>query len=255
MGFNGKDYSYRVGEKYTNTEGYEMEIVEYNGALNCTVKFNDVKSTIVKNREYSKIKLGQVSNPNQPSVFGIGYIGQGSYVSSSKKEYERSHGVWYKMLERCYFEKSQIRNSSYIGCSVDEKWHNFQNFAEWYEKNYIQGFDLDKDILIKGNKVYSPETCCFVPQIINNLFTKREKCRGNLPIGVSFHKLTGKYQTEITPRLEKTHSKLFDTPNEAFNYYKIHKEIRIKKAANEWKPQLTLKTYQALINYQVEITD
>ena len=157
------------------------------------------------------------------------------------------------MLERCYSEKYQEKYPTYKNCTLDEKWYNFQIFAKWFENNYILGHQLDKDILIKGNKIYSPETCCFVPQEINKLFTKSEKARGSLPIGV--RKCNKRYKAIVKLNGKQRHLGTFDTPEEAFNAYKIAKELHIKEVADRWKGQISDRTYYAMYNYQVEITD
>ena len=118
----------------------------------------------------------------------------------------------------------------------------------------MEGWCLDKDILVKGNKVYSPETCCFVPNEINILFTKGNSCRGALPIGVRKRK-NGKYLTQITKNSKNIHIGIFNTPEEAFQAYKVAKEDYIKKMADKWRDKISNRAYQALYNYQVEITD
>ena len=151
------------------------------------------------------------------------------------------------------FKKGQEKQPSYIGCLVDEEWHNFQNFAEWFEDNYVEGWHLDKDILIKGNKIYSPETCCFVPLEINSLFTKSDKIRGEYPIGVS--KKDKKYQANVNKNSGFIFLGAFNTPEEAFQVYKTAKEDYIKEVADKWRGQITEQVYQAMYSYQVEITD
>lgn len=103
-------------------------------------------------------------------------IGEGNYKVSDNTIVNLNYSTWLSMLKRCYNIEFQFKHSSYIGCSVHEDWHNFQNFAKWYDENYYsignERIALDKDILVKGNKIYSPETCIFVPHNINNLFTK-----------------------------------------------------------------------------------
>ena len=118
-------------------------------------------------------------------------------------------------------------------------------------KKYIskEGFHLDKDILIKGNKIYSFKTCCFVPVEINSLLTKTNSKRGNLPIGVS--KSGNKYKARLNSNLLGT----FDTSKEAFKVYKVAKEKHIKEVAEIWKSQITKQVYKALLKYKVEIID
>jgi hypothetical protein len=199
------------------------------------------------------INNGKVRNPNSliPTLCGIGYMGIGKFNSDYVY-----YSVWHHMMQRCYDKITQLNQPTYIGCSVDPIWHNFQNFCEWCEdpiNGYIEGFDLEKDILLKGNKVYGPETCCLVPNEINILFIKKDLKRGNLPIGVS---LSGKkFKTQLSINGIVKYLGTFNTIQEAFGCYKFNKEKLIKQKTDIHKHHITEKVYQALYNYQVEITD
>lgn len=125
-------------------------------------------------------------------------------------------------------------------------------FAEWYKKNYIENFHLDKDILCKDCKIYSPETCCFVPQEINNLFTVRGNYRGDYPIGIL--KKGSMFHCRIN-KIERVFIGSFHTVEEAFQAYKITKERYIKEIANKYKNQITKTCYKSLISYKVKIND
>ena len=114
---------------------------------------------------------------------------------------------------------------------------------------------LDKDILSKGNKIYSPNTCIFVPQNINILFTKRNKSRGNLPIGVCYHKQDGKYMSKCSFGDGQKYLGCYDTPQEAFQIYKEYKEKYIKEVADKYKEYIPQKLYETMYNYEVEIDD
>ena len=241
----------RLGEKFITYEGYEIEIVQYFNAKNCTIKFND--NTIRYNIQYDKIKKGKVKNFNHKSILKIGYIGNGVY--NSKNNYN-IYKTWKRMFDRCHNLKIQSKNITYIGCYVDECWYNFQNFAKWYEENwkiYMEIWALDKDILVKGNKVYSPETCCLVPREINNLFPKANSIRGHYPIGVSKNK--NKFRVFCCLNNKQVNIGTFKTPELAFQAYKTAKEAYIKEVADEWKNQIAENVYQAMYNYNVEITD
>ena len=133
------------------------------------------------------------------------------------------------------------------------EWHNFQVFAKWFDENYKEGFVLDKDILLKGNKIYSPDTCVFVPREINGIFTLRQNKRGDYPIGVL--KNGNKFQANIVRYNKREYLGTFNTPEEAFQVYKVAKEDYIRHVANKWKNQITEECYQALLNYKIEITD
>lgn len=168
------------------------------------------------------------------------------------------YSTWYGMLNRCYNENFHLKEPAYIGCIVCEEWHNFQNFAQWYDDNIYETegkhAHLDKDILIKGNKIYSPETCCFVPQNINNLLTKSFNRRGLLPIGVTLQK--GKHNASCrNGNGIRIHLGLYKTPELAFEAYKTYKENLIKELAEKYRELIPENVYNALINYKVEIID
>ena len=156
------------------------------------------------------------------------------------------------MMQRCYGNENR---PTYKDVFVCEEWHNFQNFAKWFDDNYYEINDemieLDKDILFKGNKIYSPETCVFAPQPINLLF--RHADRGEYPIGVEYVKLknTKKCYRAVFSQLDK----YYLTPEEAFEFYKEHKEMYIKEVADKYKKYIPKKLYNAMYNYQVEIID
>jgi len=201
------------------------------------------------------------SNPMGKALFDIGYIGIGEYKSRDINDnsiYKR-YRTWYNMFNRCYSDKLHLSQPTYIDCTVCDEWHNFQVFAKWYDENYYEVDEilmhLDKDILVKGNKIYSPETCVFAPENINALFTKSNSIRGLFPIGVISSK-KGKYESHCNRgRGEPIYLGIFDTPEEAFDKYKITKENYIKQVAEEYKNKIPQKLYNALISYEVNIND
>lgn len=175
--------------------------------------------------------------------------------SNSNSANIRPYRVWRGMINRCYDTKTQKRNPMYIGCVIDERWRHFSSFFEWYNQNYQDVYDLDKDILIKGNKVYGPDTCCFVPHLINSIFTKSKSARGLYPIGVC--RRGNRYQARMLMYDKSINLGSFSTPSEAFQAYKTAKEAYIKEVATSYynEGKITEKVYRALMNYQVEITD
>ena len=241
----------RTGEVSTTNEEYKITIINYKNSSNINIIFEN--GHIVYGIPYKEFKKGVVKNPYHCSVFNVGYYGVGDYKATYKGKILKVYNLWKGMLERCYSEKYQERQHSYIGCTVDECWYNFQFFAEWFNKNYIEDFHLDKDILVKGNKIYSPETCCFIPQEVNNLFTKTNSNRGEYPIGVC--KEDKLYKSNILINKKTINLGRYSTPEEAFQAYKVAKEIRIKEVAEKWKDKIAEKVYQAMYDYKVEITD
>ena len=247
----------RTGETRVNNNGEEMKIIRYANRNDIDVQFED--GTIVEHRKYKNFKKGKIKNPMTPSVYGIGYMGIGKFKSTDENgKITKCHNTWKNMHERCYNPKYHEKRPTYENCTVCEEWHNYQAFAKWDNENYYEVGDermaLDKDILKKGNKVYSPETCVYVPQSINSLFTKRDNERGDLPIGVS--KNGNKFQARLSKGNGKPiHLGLYDTPEEAFQAYKQAKEQFIKEVAEKYKSQIPHELYQALMNYKVEIDD
>ena len=119
----------------------------------------------------------------KPSVFGVGFVGVGSHIPVVNRRATRAYGVWQSMLGRCYNVKVQVKCPTYKDCTVCDAWHNFQNFAEWYELNHIEGYQIDKDIKIPGNRVYSPETCLFVSPHENSIKANNKKYSFVCPSG------------------------------------------------------------------------
>lgn len=116
-------------------------------------------------------------------VCGVGVNDYEEPVKITGKNVE-CYDCWSHMLRRCYDSKCQIKHPTYIGCTVCDEWLYFSNFKKWYDENYREGFHIDKDILVEGNKVYSPDTCRFVPRNINNILNSRGNARGDLPLGI-----------------------------------------------------------------------
>lgn len=246
----------RMGESIVNNFGSLMTIVEYRTAKKILVKFEDDTKVLCS---YSNFKNGKVNNPFDKTKNGVGYIGVGRFKPSHNGVKSIFYEKWHHMLQRCYEEYKGIGNKTYEECYVCEEWLNYQNFAEWMEANYYiiknEKMCLDKDILIKGNKLYSPETCCFVPNRINVLFTKRNKLRGDFPIGVSFDKRAKKFSAVCNNLNKSVWIGYYNTPEEAFIAYKNFKEHLIISIAEAYKEYLPYNIYEALLKYKIEIGD
>jgi hypothetical protein len=243
----------RVGILGKNTYGSIMKIVEYNSTSDILVQFEKGKPIHTTWQAFLK---GNVKNPYDKTVYGVGFIGEGKYRPSNNRKDTHPYKTWSSMIKRCYSEKFQESNHAYKDCYVSEEWHNFQTFAKWYDENYYEIDDevmcLDKDILVKGNKIYSPDTCMFVPEYINKLFIKNETKRSTLPIGVYFRK--GR-NTSYRVVLGKDYIGQYKTLEEAFEVYKTYKETLIKKVAEEYKDKIPEKLYNAMLSFEIEITD
>lgn len=243
----------RTGEKNRNNFGSMMEIVEYINNANVLVKFIEhgdyVRTT------YSCFKNGSVKSLYDKSVYGIGFFGEGKHKASEDGKLIHKYKTWHGMMRRCYDTEFKKRSSTYLDCRVDDVWHNYQNFGDWYEDNYYrienERVDLDKDILVKGNKVYSPDTCMFVPARINTLFANCETDHGKFSTCVYTNGRKGDKKFSVRTRTEYLGS--YRTIEEAARIYKWYKEDALKEVANEYKDRIPVKLYQAMINYKIDI--
>jgi hypothetical protein len=247
----------RIGQVRKNKFGSLMEVVEYNDCKDIWVKFLDNGNKV--HTLWKHFLSGSVKSVHDKTVHGVGYIGEGIYKPSLNGKKIIQYKIWADMIRRCYNDNYHKNQPTYKDCSVSDEWHNFQNFAAWYDKNYYEIEDqricLDKDILVKGNKVYSPDTCVFVPQVINNLFVKKDASRGSLPIGVSFDNKIKKYISHCNYQGKTVHLGCYDTVNDAFLAYKEAKEELIKQTANEYKNKIPDNLFVAMLKYEVHIND
>ena len=249
----------KVGEIHTTHSWGDVEVLEYINCQKVLVKFSDGNTKWSATKE---IRAGIVKNDFQPFLYGVGYYGQGEFSCKAEGQKVGStleYETWRGILRRCYDEKSFLKSPTYRGCTVCEEWHNFQNFASWYvqQKGFIERWDLDKDLLVFGNKVYSPSTCCLIPAEVNSLFSGANKPkRGSCPKGVHWDSTKKKYISQIhRGRICQDYLGSFNNPVDAFAAYKIAKEDYVKLIANKYKKDLPYQVYSNLINYEVKITD
>lgn len=254
----------RIGVIKQNTIGDYMKVVEYNGSQDVTVMFLDEHHSIVKTT-WRYFNDGTVTNPYGRYLYGKGIVGV-LPIRNENGGLSIEYVTWSGMLRRCYNNKGRNRDETYLNCTVSDEWLSFENFSEWMkeQENYnkwilLSSKALDKDILVKGNKIYGKDKCCLVPSYVNNLFTKRDKSRGKYCIGVSFHKrdklFTATCHNPFTNKSEFLG--YFTNEEDAFYAYKTRKETIINMVAEkEYKiGSITEECYNAMIAYQVEITD
>lgn len=231
-----------VGHIFITNEGYSITVINIVNNNNITVKFNDYHNytTVVT---LGNLNKGKVKNPYHRSVCGVGYMGVGPYTSRINGNITTEYSVWSSMLSRCYNHTVHLKQPTYINCTVHEVWHNFQNFAKWYCNTgyYSLGYDLDKDLLYPGNKVYSPETCCMLPSEINNIVSSNDIRDGNLPTGVYIN--GNGYQVKLGNR----HIGYFNTKEEAKMLYQRAKQLTLKEMAEKWKHCISDTVYVSLI--------
>ena len=265
MKFKGEQ---RVGEEGVNCQGCLMKIITYNNANDIVIEFCDKYKAKVCT-SYGNFKKGNVKNPYYPDVYKVGILGK-KYPSKINHKNTKEYTIWQSMLKRCFDEKYKKKQLAYADVSCCEEWLLYENFYEWLhsQPNFDKWkdnemFSVDKDILVKKNKTYSPETCLLVPKDVNSLFIKQDRKRGGLPIGVSYckEKNDKKYRAYVSMRiLGNKFSKTigyYDTSEQAFQAYKKYKEKIIKQVAQKEynKENITKQCYEAMMNYEVEITD
>lgn len=174
--------------------------------------------------------------------------------------------LWENIKNRCEYLpfKQEVRFGKYLDVDSCIEWKDFQNFAQWFEdvksKGYYEaGWQLDKDILIKGNKTYSPECCVFLPEEVNKALNIRSRNRGELPLGMS---ITGNTKNFIDVNFNCKYEEFavrtclpIDELGKGFSIYKTAREKYIHFLADKYMEKLDPRAYQALKNYEININD
>jgi hypothetical protein len=180
--------------------------------------------------------MAKISKPKfgkRNLVYGVGINDFPTPVYVNGKHIPE-YTAWKSMLRRCYDPKLQARNLTYIGCTVAPVWHYFTAFYNWlHENGWRQGLHVDKDILVESNKIYSPETCCLVPQAINSLLLDRAAARGAYPQGVYLDKRRKKFQARVNFNSKRKHIGVFNTVEAAEAAYLFHKSEIIKQTVDQ----------------------
>ena len=257
---NDVNYKDCVGKVCKSKSSGDFKILKYNDSGNVEIQFLKTGYEIVT--QLVQVRIGKVKDRYLPSVYNIGVLGT-KYPISVNGIQTKEYNLWNNMLKRCYNDTYQKKNPTYEGCEVSDNFKSYEYFYEWCQNQIgfgnvgnVNPFQLDKDLLIKGNKVYSETTCVFLPQEINTLLVKREASRGKHLIGVSWDKTNNAFVARVSRNKGGSeYLGLFNTELEAYNAYKIAKESFVKEQANKWKSQIDPRAYEALMNYQVEITD
>lgn len=243
-----------IGEINISNTGHKGEIIVIKNAKDIDVLIDD--AFMLKNIQYGNFIRGRFESPYQPSICNFGYIGVGKYKSKNGTIHTPQYRKWHDMIERCYNKKLWVKHPSYKIISVCDEWRDYQNFARWYDDNYIKIDDelhLDKDILVQNNKTYSPHTCCLIPRRINMILHSYETSCDKLPLGVTKPKNGNQYKATMYKVEEGTvYCGSFYTQEEAFEAYKTTKERYIKQIADEYKYILPEKVYTALFNFEIK---
>ena len=252
------DVSYKdcVGKVCKSKLSGDFKILKYNDTANVEIQFLNTGFKMVARLD--NIRSGNVKDRYLPSVHGIGILGAKYPVSGDGRD-TKEYTLWNNMLNRCYNDTYKNKNQTYVGCKVSENFKSYEYFYEWCHKQIgfdNEGWQLDKDLLVKGNKVYSEDTCVFLPKEINSVLVKCTASRGEYLIGVCWCKKATAFKARVSKNKGKQeHLGFFNTEIEAFNAYKQAKEDYLKELANKWKSQIDERAYNALMNYEVNIDD
>ena len=253
---NNVSYKDCVGKVCKSLNSGNFKILKCNGAKDVEIRF--LKTGYETTVHLGSIRNGKVKDPHLPSVYGVGIVGN-KYPTMINGVRTKEYGLWVRMLERCYSDSFKKKNPTYIDCEVSDKFKNYEYFYEWCHNQVgfgNNGWHLDKDLLAKGNKVYSESTCVFLPSEINTILVKCTASRGEHLIGVCWSKTHKAFKAQVSKNKGRSeHLGFFNTEIEAFKAYKTVKESFVKEQANKFKSQIDDRAYNALMDYQVEITD
>lgn len=216
-----------IDKVYDTNEGGQVRVVDCTHSKRVSVEhLDEFKHVSVVTAQ--QLRKGNVKNPYRRRVYGVGFLGSGAHKGSSGGVHTAAYRSWNTMLMRCYGSKTHVDRPTYVGCSVAPEWHCFQAFAEWYvAQPNGNSWQLDKDILVEGNKVYGPETCVLVPRQVNSLFLPGSGKGSGLMPGVS-HSRTGRFVAEVSKRGKSTGLGTFDTELEAHEAYVNAKAAHVK---------------------------
>ena len=228
------DVSYKdcVGNVYKSKLSGDFKILKYNNKTNVEILF--LKTGYETVARLWNIKSGGVKDPYSPSVYGVGITGT-KYPSTISGRNTKEYDLWKSMLRRCYSDTYKKKYPTYTDCKVSDNFLHYEHFYDWCQKQVgfgKCGFQLDKDLLTKGNKVYSEDSCVFIPSEINTVLIKSTATRGKHLIGVYWSNTNKAFVAQVGKSKGKQERLgCFNTELEAFNAYKEAKESFVKEQA------------------------
>lgn len=240
-----------VGETYRMNNWGECRVVKYEGAFCVLVEFISTGSLVWAST--GNIVKGLVKDPQLPVVNGVGFIGIGAHkCRNASGKISREYMHWSSMLLRVYTPANEMDKRSYKNTSVCLEWHNFQNFADWSleQPGFNKDSQLDKDLLVKNNKIYESSKCCFLPKEINSALTGKKYINSSGHAGVEIRN-RGKYTAMVTKHGTRHHLGTFDTYEDACAMYKREKEVYVRSLANEFRSCISPKAYDALTKWEI----
>lgn len=244
--------SFEVGSLWETNDYGTLEVIDYKHAKNITVRF--LGTGFITTVQGDNMKRGSVKDKLYPTVFGVGCIGDGKHNSWENGRQSPIYMKWKNMLERCYSSEWHEKQPTYTDCTVCDEWLNYQNFADWYIKNHPKDgckYQLDKDLIAIGNKVYSPEVCIFVTSKINRFICENQRRKGKYLTGVYKESNTGKFKARYHTRPLG----VFDSEMDAHMAWRNEKYNLAIKLASECKHPNVSKSLldwaEALMRFEV----
>lgn len=244
-----------VGSRYQTNKGFWYTIKEYVSATNITIQFDPddlCPEGYVRKVVKCYILDGVIDYPFERSCAGVGYMGLGVEYDGD----DHIRDVWSKMIQRCYKPSSKDRKG-YIGCTVCGEWHSYTNFYQWYSEQidtglYENGYQLDKDLIKMGNKVYCPEYCRLVPEKINSFLNNFEDTRSTgTPNGVNWKERNKKYQVSIKDEYSKNkYLCITDDVAHGYEVYRTEKERIAKVLADRYSGTVNADIINVLYNFK-----
>jgi len=246
-----KSQKNQIGEVIESLSSGEMQIVNFTNENDIQVKF---KTGAIIKTTYQNFKNGKVRDPTIKNIFGVGFHGIGEYRPTVNGVLTPEYKAWYKMVQKCHNPYFLNKHPEYINATVCTYWQNFQNFAEWFQKEGYElldeGVHLNKNIIKKNNLVFCPEYCSFVPSSVLSAVVNKSK-KVEFPEGIIFLPKTNKYQVNHGGKNLGN----FPDPLKAFTVYKKAKEARIRMIVEKYREVLSVKVYDSLMKYSIQLSD
>lgn len=232
------------GVIFSNDKFGDVIVLEYFGCMNVKAQF--LESGHIFNTQIGELKRVRFRDPCKKILFGVACIGIGVFETRKNNKTVPIHRIWRDMIRRGYDPKYKAKRKSYEHVIVCKDWLNYQNFAAWASLKYVENWDLDKDLLSSAFKIYSPETCCFLPPEINQSIPRILKSK--LPTGVDTRN-NKTFSIRITIdgiRINKFGYKRIEDASIA--YLNLLKE-KLSGLAEKYKSNLDVRAYEKLKSF------
>lgn len=243
----------KIGEAFNTNEGGQIRVLEIVNAKTVKIQHLDEYGHITY-AAASDIVRGNMKNPYRASVYGMGFIGVGPHTTYVDRKPSKVYKTWTAMLQRCYDVNLHQRLPRYVNCTVSNEWLNFQNFATWYINHpyYSLGYELDKDVLVPGNTIYSANTCLMLPHALNSLTHINVSTNTGNPIGVTYDSRSKRWIAQLYEYNNRVYIGSYLTSEEASLAYQSRKLNYVKQLAEEWKDKIEPRAYNALLNWSIQ---